>query len=70
MNEDEKTEGTTEVVDHGSAKKELPPRWVNINIKRVDGHYLVTFRHDEARVFHNVEELLVAIEVEVKRLGG
>ncbi len=63
----EETEGKIEVLKNG---KPFKPRWININVKMVDGHYLVTFRHDEARVFHNMEELLMAIEAEVNRLGG
>ena len=69
MNEDEKTEGTTEVRVDG-AKKEPRPTQVNVNIWEADSHYLASFNHAPRRVFHNVEELLVAIEVEVKRLGG
>ena len=69
MNEDEKTEGQVEVRVDG-AKKELPPRWINVNIKMVDGHYLVTFRHEVTRIFHNMHEVLRAIEVEINRLHG
>ena len=70
MNEDELTEGTTEVVDHGLAKKEFRPTHVNVNIWEIDAHYLASFNHNPRRVFHSIEELLVAIEVEIKRLGG
>jgi len=53
-----------------TAKKESRPTQVNVNIWEADSHYLASFNHQSRRVFHNVEELLMAIEVEVKRLGA
>lgn len=53
-----------------TAKKESRPTQVNVNIRYVDAHYLASFSHNPPRIFHNMEELLVVIEVEVKRLGG
>ena len=44
-------------------------KWVGVNIKLVDGHFLTTFNHDFPRVFHNMQELLAAIEVEAGKLG-
>ena len=52
-----------------TAKKASGPNRVNVNIQESDGHYLVSFHHGPPRVFHNTEELLVAIEIEVKRLA-
>ncbi|MCK4384709.1 MAG: hypothetical protein KAW52_00455 [candidate division Zixibacteria bacterium] len=70
MNEDEKTEGTAEVIDHGPAKKEFRPSRISVTIREAESHYLVSFGCGSTRVFHNVEELLVAIEVEINRLRG
>lgn len=66
---EERTGGDVEVVRH-EVKKESRPSHVNVNIREAESHYLVSLNHGPTRVFHNVEELLVAIEVEVKRLGG
>lgn len=55
-------------VDLSMGKKECGPGSVSVNIRHADGHYLASFYHNSPRVFHNIEELLVAIEVEVKRL--
>ena len=44
-------------------------KWVGVNIKLVDGHYLATFNHDAPRIFHNMSQLLTAIEVEAAKLG-
>jgi hypothetical protein len=44
-------------------------KWVGVNIKLVDGHYLATFNHDAPRIFHNMAQLLTAIEVEAAKLG-
>ena len=61
----ERTEG------EGSIEpKNFRPTNVNVRIREAESHYLVVFGSGPTRVFHNVEELLVAIEVEVKRLGG
>jgi len=61
---DEKTEG-----QDVSTKKLSGPNHVNVKIQEVDGHYLANFHFGPPRLFHNVEELLVAIEVEVKRIS-
>jgi hypothetical protein len=44
-------------------------KWIGVNIKLVDGHFLVTFNHDKPRIFHNMPQLLTAIEVEASKLG-
>ena len=44
-------------------------KWISVNIKLVDGHYLATFNHDVPRIFHNMPQLLTAIEVEAAKLG-
>ena len=44
-------------------------RWIGVNIKLVDGHYLATFNHDIPRIFHNMPQLLTAIEIESAKLG-
>ena len=54
----------------GGAKKESRPTNVNINIRFIDTHFQVTFRHEVTRIFHNMEEVLLAIDVEIKRLIG
>jgi len=51
-----------------TAKREAKRDNVNVSIRHVDGHYLVSFNHGPTRIFHNTEELLVAIEVEANRL--
>ncbi len=70
MNEDEKTEGKGSIMECDQpAKKEYRSTQVSVVIREADSHYIVTFDHGSTkRIFHNVEELLVAIEVEVKRL--
>ena len=45
-------------------------KWMGVNIKLVDGHYLATFNHDAPRIFHNMPQLLTAIEVEAAKLGA
>lgn len=52
-----------------TAKKTSVLNHVYVKIQESDGHYLASFHHGPPRVFHNVEELLVAIEIEVKRLN-
>jgi len=52
-----------------TAKKASGPNHVYVKIQESDGHYLVSFHHGPPRVFHNTEELLVAIEIEEKRLN-
>jgi len=44
------------------------PRYVNVSIRFADVHYLASFNHGPHRVFHNLEELLRAIEVECEKL--
>lgn len=45
-------------------------KWVGVNIKFTDNHYLASFNHNEPpRVFHNMQQLLTAIEVECAKLG-
>jgi len=51
-----------------SSEKPTIRKWVGINIKCVDGHFLTTFNHDFPRIFHNMQELLTAIEVEAGKL--
>ena len=52
-----------------SSEKPTFRKWVDVNIKLVDGHFLTTFNHDFPRIFHNLQELLAAIEVEAGKLG-
>ena len=65
----EKIHGGDVEVRIDGAKKEFRPSYVNVKIREAESHYLVSFGHGPTRVFHNVEELLLAIEVEVKRLS-
>ncbi len=44
-------------------------KWINVNIKLSDNHYLASFNHGDPRVFHNLPQLLTAIEVEAAKLG-
>jgi len=58
-------------VEMRPAKKEFRPTTVSVVIREADNHYLATFDHGSSkRIFHNIQELLMAIEVQVKRLGG
>lgn len=70
MNGD-KTDGPEERTDKelSSAVKPEFRRWVSINVKLVDGHYLATFNNAEPRIFHNMPQLLTAIEVASAELG-
>ena len=61
----EEREETPEI----SSEKPTFRKWMGVNIKLVDGHYLATFNHDAARIFHNMSQLLTAIEVEAAKLG-
>lgn len=61
----EEREETPEI----SSEKPTLRKWMGVNIKLVDGHYLVTFNHDVPRIFHNMPQLLTAIEVEAAKLG-
>lgn len=63
-----------DTIEKGSDQEVLEPlpkfrKWVGVNIKLVDGHYLATFNHDAPRIFHNMPQLLTAIEVEAAKLG-
>ena len=66
----DETTGRSERSDEeiSSPKPEFK-RWIGVNIKLVDGHYLATFNHDEPRIFHNMPLLLTAIEVAAAALG-
>lgn len=70
MNGD-KTDGPEERTDKelSSAVKPEFRKWIGINIRLVDKHYLATFNHGEPRIFHNMPQLLTAIEVESAALG-
>lgn len=61
----EEREETPEI----SSEKPTFRKWMGVNIKLVDGHYLVTFNHDVPRIFHSLPQLLTAIEVEAAKLG-
>lgn len=63
-----KTEEREETPEPLSPKPQFR-KWMGVNIKLVDGHYLVTFNHDVPRIFHNMPQLLTAIEVEAAKLG-
>ena len=67
----EETAMTKEKLDHGPSLGDEPKfrKWVGVNIKLVDGHYLATFNHGAPRIFHNMPQLLTAIEVEAAKLG-
>ena len=65
--EPEETGGMIEVLKDGG--KPVKRRWVGVNIKFSDNHYLASFNHnDPPRIFHNMEELLLAIQVECEKL--
>lgn len=71
MSNGENTEVVEERSDVGVSSTEKPKvrKWVGVNIRFNDGHYLASFNHNEPpRVFHNMEELLAAIEVEAGKL--
>ena len=69
--EDKDKANTEEREEVSSPISEKPTfrKWMGVNIKLVDGHYLVTFNHDVPRIFHNLPQLLTAIEVEAAKLG-
>jgi hypothetical protein len=52
-----------------SSPKPESRKWIGVNIKLADGHYLATFNHDVPRIFHSLPRLLTAIEVETAKLG-
>ena len=68
---DESTDKKEEREEGSGPISEKPTfrKWMSVNIKLVDGHYLVTFNHDVPRIFHNLPQLLTAIEVETAKLG-
>ena len=52
-----------------SSEKPKVRKWVGVHIKFSDSHYLASFNHNEPPgVFHNMQELLAAIEVECAKL--
>jgi len=67
--EDTGTDAKKEIAEPLSSEKATFRKWMGVNIKLVDGHYLVTFNHDIPRIFHNMPQLLTAIEVEAAKLG-
>ena len=68
MSNSEETADKREESPEISSEKPTLRKWVGINIKCVDGHFLTTFNHDFPRIFHNMQELLAAIEVEASKL--
>lgn len=44
-------------------------RYMSVEIKLADNHYVANFNHGAPRVFHNMSQLLTAIEVESAKLG-
>lgn len=44
-------------------------RWICVDIKLADNHYVAAFNHGAPRIFHNMQQLLTAIEVESAKLG-
>jgi len=62
-------ERSDEEISSQPSEKPTIRKWVSVNIKLVDGHYLATFNHDAPRIFHNMQQLLMAIEVESSKLG-
>jgi len=69
MDGDRNTGEQEERSDHEiSSSKPKIRKWVGLNIKFIDGHFLVSFNHDTPRIFHNMEQLLRAVEVEAGRL--
>jgi len=69
MNGEDKRNNTEETPELLSSEKPTIRKWMGVNIKLVDGHYLVTFNHDVPRIFHTLPQLLTAIEVEAAKLG-
>ncbi len=62
-------EDREEVSEPSSAPKPEFRRWISIDIKLADNHYIANFNHGAPRVFHNMAQLLTAIEVESAKLG-
>ena len=71
MNGDNEETASEEISDKdlSSAVKPEFRKWVSISIKLVDGHYLATFNNCVPRLFHNMPQLLTAIEVASAELG-
>lgn len=64
------TEGRSERSEEEiSAPKPEFRKWLNVEIRLVDNHYLATFSRGTPRIFHNMAQLLTAIEVESAKLG-
>ena len=64
----------TAAVEERSEHEVLEPlpklrKWISVDIKLADNHYLAKFNHGSPRVFHNIQQLLTAIEVECDKLG-
>ena len=60
--------GRIEVREDGRKTPKLTQ--VSVVIREADNHYIVTFDHGSSkRVFHNMQELLTAIEVKVKEIS-
>ncbi|MCK4859204.1 MAG: hypothetical protein KAS87_01460 [Candidatus Omnitrophica bacterium] len=58
-----------EISEPSSAPKPELRKWINVNIELTDSHYIASFNHGKRRVFHNMPQLLTAIEVESAKLG-
>ena len=69
--QNEGTDGPSEREEISAPISEKPTfrKWVGVNIKVADGHYVATFNHGEPRIFHNIQQLLTAIEIESAKLG-
>ena len=52
-----------------SSEQPQPRKYRSVEIKLADNHYVARFQHGEPRVFHNMPQLLTAIEVECAKLG-
>lgn len=66
--------GDNEEIEERSEKPISSPKpefrkWISVDIKLADSHYLAKFNHGSPRVFHNMQQLLTAIEVESAKLG-
>ena len=50
--------------------KPVRQKCVSVVIREADNHYIATFDHGSSkRIFHNMQELLMAIEVKVKEIS-
>lgn len=68
MPNDEETGDQREETPEISSEKPKLRKWVGVNIKHIDGHFLAHFNHDGPRIFHTMKELLAAIEAEAAKL--